>query len=176
MSRVSDLSPSPAAFERELLNEMPVLYRVARRLTGNDSDAEDLVGQVLLIAVRSRTSFDGRHLRSWLVKILKNERLGQIRRRQSRPEVQMEEIVEPSDEGFWEKIRWREVGDRLLVELDRLPEEYRMAVVLCDVEGMSYDEACLAMEVPVGTVRSRLFRGRRILRSRLAHLVGEENQ
>jgi RNA polymerase sigma-70 factor (ECF subfamily) len=159
------------SFEDQVVPEIPVLYRVARRLTRNDAEAEDLVSQTLLLAVRAWDSFDGRHLRSWLVRILRNEFTALRRRVLRKGEVALDDIVEPGDEGFWREINWRMVGDRLVVELDRLPEEYRMAVTLCDVEEMSYEEAAAAMDVPVGTVRSRLFRGRRILRARLVSMV-----
>jgi len=164
------------SFERLVQAELPVLYRVARRLTRSDEDAEDLVGQALLLAARAWDQFDGRHARSWLITILKNEHLGRVRKKSSRPEANIDDVAEPSDEGFWEEISWRAVGEDLLRELDKLPEEYRLAVALCDIEEMSYEEAGMAMEVGIGTVRSRLFRGRRMLRSRLARAIGEDTE
>jgi len=161
------------AFEDVALAELPVLYRVARRLTLSDTDAEDLVGQALLLAARGWNSFDGAHPRSWLIRILKNEHLGMVRKKAGRTIEALEEVPEPLEEGFWEEISWRAVGSDILRELDRLPEEYRIAVALCDVEEMSYEEAATAMEVPVGTVRSRLFRGRRMLRARLVHALDD---
>lgn len=162
------------SFESVALEEIPILHRVARRMTLNDADAEDLVGQALLRAVKAWNTFDGRHPRSWLIRIVKNEHLMKVRHRASRPEIPLEEAVEPTEDGFWEEVSWRAVGDDLLRELDKLPEEYRLAVALCDVEEMSYDDAAEAMDVPVGTVRSRLFRGRRMLRAKLVHLVGDD--
>lgn len=170
---LSTPAPRKPPFDAAVRGELTVLYRVARRLALNESDAEDLVGSTLLQAARAWDGFDGRYLRSWLVQILRNEHLGLLRRRGRRPEASLEEAVEPSDEGFWEAVSWRAVGDDLIRELDRVPEDYRMAVVLCDVEGMAYEEAAKAMGVPVGTVRSRLFRGRRLLRARLVGCVGE---
>jgi len=164
------------SFESIVLEEIPVLYRVARRMTLNDSDAEDLVGQALLRAVKAWNGFDGRHPRSWLIRIVKNEHLMRIRHRATRPEVAMEEVSEPSEDGFWEEMSWRAVGADILRELDRLPEEYRMAVALCDVEELSYEEAAEAMDVPVGTVRSRLYRGRRMLRAALVRSIGGEEE
>lgn len=151
-----------------------MLYRVARRMALNDADAEDLVGQSLLLAAKAWGKFDGRHPRSWLIRIMRNEHTGRIRQRASHPETGLEEVAELSEDGFWEEVSWRAVGTDILRELDRLPEEYRLAVSLCDVEEMSYEQAAEAMEVAVGTVRSRLFRGRRMLRSRLVHAIGEE--
>lgn len=159
------------SFETVVNRELPILYRVAKRLASNSSDAEDLVGGALLLAARAWSNFDGRHPRSWLIRILKNEHLGIVRKRSVRPEVALDDIVEPAEEGFWQAISWKSVGTNILSELDQLPEEYRLAVTLCDVEELSYEEASEAMEVPVGTVRSRLFRGRRLLRARLVGVV-----
>jgi RNA polymerase sigma-70 factor (ECF subfamily) len=158
-------------FEQIALRELPVLYRVARRLTLDDSEAEDLVGQSLLLAAKAWNSFDGRFARSWLIRILKNEHLATRRRKASKPEAALDDVDEPSDEGFWEEVSWRAVGSQVMAELDKLPAEYRMAVALCDVEQLSYEEAAAAMDVPIGTVRSRLFRGRKLLRAKLAHVV-----
>jgi RNA polymerase sigma-70 factor (ECF subfamily) len=143
------------------------------RLTRNTDDAEDLVSQSLLNAHRSWSSFDGSYPRSWLIKILKNEFLSQRRKRSSTANVSIDAIDEPSDEGFWEEVSWSSVGEDIVRELDKLPEEYRIVVALCDVEEMSYEEAAKALEIPIGTIRSRLFRGRRLLRSRLVHVVDE---
>lgn len=168
----SERSPAPkATFESVVLAEIPVLYRVARRLVRSDADAEDLVGQALLLAAKGWAGFDGRHPRSWLIRILKNEHLGRIRSRAAHPEARIDDVPEPMEDGFWEQVSWHAVGENILTELDRIPEEYRMAVVLCDIEELSYEDAAAAMEVAVGTVRSRLFRGRRMLRSRLARYV-----
>jgi RNA polymerase sigma-70 factor, ECF subfamily len=156
------------SFERTALAELGLLYRVARRLVLDSVDAEDLVGQTLCAAARAWSSFDGRHPRSWLLTILKNEHLKGIRRAGSRPRtVPMEDNFEHGDLGFGDEVENRALADRILTELDALPEEFRMAVALCDVEQMSYEEAAKVMRVPVGTVRSRLFRGRRALRERL---------
>ena len=151
--------------------ELATLYRVAVRLCGNSEDAEDLASQTILNAHRAWESFDGAYPRSWLIKILKNEFLAMRRKRGGAGNVSIGQIPEPSDEGFWEEVSWNAVGDNILRELDKLPEEYRLAVSLCDVEEMSYEEAAVALEIPIGTVRSRLFRGRRLLRAKLAHIV-----
>lgn len=161
------------SFESVALAEIPVLYRVAKRMALNDADAEDLVGQALLAGAKAWAAFDGQYPRSWLIRILKNEHLMRVRYRGIRPEVAIDVVEEPSDDGFWQEIAWKSVGEDILRELDRLPEDYRLAVALCDVEEMTYDEAAAAIGVPVGTVRSRVFRGRRLLRARLAHLSGE---
>jgi len=154
--------------------ELPVLYRVARRLTLDPSRAEDLVSQTLLDAARAWDAFDGRFPRSWLIKILQNNFRRDLRRAASQPEtVSLETPVEATCE-IWHELNWRAIGSRLMEELDKLPEEYRLAVTLCDVEELSYEEAADAMGVPKGTVRSRLFRGRRMLRNKLASFVDME--
>lgn len=165
---------APLSFESAVRGELAVMYRIARRLTLNDADAEDLVGQALFQAAKAWGGFDGRFVRSWLIQIVRNEHHGLLRKRARHPETPLEDVGEPSDEGFWEAVSWSAVGDDLLRELDRLPEEYRIAVALCDVEEMAYEEAATALGIPIGTVRSRLFRGRRLLRARLAHCVGPE--
>jgi RNA polymerase sigma-70 factor (ECF subfamily) len=164
-----------ARFEDVARGELSVLFRVAVRLTRHDQDAEDLVSRTLLLAAKAWDNFDGRHARSWLIRILKNEFFNSRRSGKGAGNVALDDVAEPADEGFWVAVSDRALGQALMEELDRLPEEYRLAVVLCDVEEMSYDEAASALEVPIGTVRSRLFRGRRMLRARLSHWT-EENQ
>ena len=157
-------------FETSLRNELPVLFRVAKRLAKSSDTAEDLVGQTLYAAVRFKGSFDGRHLRSWLIKILRNEFNTLIRREAARPTVVLDE-VEGEAESFWEEVQWRVDADTLMRELDNLSEEHRMIIQLCDVEELSYEEAADALDIPIGTVRSRLFRARAKLRDRCADRV-----
>jgi RNA polymerase sigma-70 factor (ECF subfamily) len=152
--------------------ELALLLRVARRLSGNETDAEDLVSQVIVKAIQAWDSFDGRYPRSWLIRILNNEWLQTIRKRKVRQEVSQPEDEEISDDGFWKGIDAQLEATSILKALDRIPEEYRIAVTLCDIEEMSYEEAALTLDVPLGTIRSRLFRGRKMLRARL---TGMEN-
>lgn len=154
-------------FESAVRPELPLLYRVARRLASNADEAEDLVQQTLVKAYRAWDRFDGSYLRSWLMRILRNETAYAKRREASG--VQYAELNEEvgGEDGLWDSVAWRDQAQRILRELDRLPEEYRLAVTLCDVEEMSYEEAAAAMEVPIGTVRSRVSRGRALIRSRL---------
>jgi RNA polymerase sigma-70 factor (ECF subfamily) len=152
-------------FERSLKSELPVLFRVAKRLSRSNEMAEDLVGQTLLAAVKFQSSFDGRHFRSWLIKILRNEFNSLIRRELARPTVVLED-AEGETEDFWEEVNWRVDADTLMRELDQLSEEHRMIIQLCDVEELTYEEASDALDIPIGTVRSRLFRARARLRAR----------
>jgi RNA polymerase sigma-70 factor, ECF subfamily len=161
-------------FESEVRPHLAVLYRVAKRMCCRPEEAEDMVGQTLMKAVRAWDGFDGEYVRSWLIRILRNEVLNKRRDDHAHPAVPLSEPVVEA-ESFWDEVHWRLAAERILEELSDLPDEYRLAVQLCDVEQMTYEEAADAMEVPVGTVRSRLFRGRQILRNRLAGAVVLEN-
>jgi RNA polymerase sigma-70 factor, ECF subfamily len=154
-------------FESAVRPELPLLLRVARRMASNQEEAEDLVQQTIVKAYRAWERFDGSYLRSWLMRILRNETAYAKRREASG--IQYAELNEEvgGEDGLWETVSWRDQASKILQELDRLPEEYRLAVTLCDVEEMSYEEAALAMEVPIGTVRSRVSRGRALIRARL---------
>lgn len=158
-------------FERSVRDELPTLYRVARRMVRSPEEAEDLVQQCLVKAFRAWDRFDGSHLRSWLIRILRNECAS--RHRSLAAQSQEAELEETSAiEGpFWDEVTWRVDAEHVMRELDRLPEEYRTTLQLCDVEQFSYEEAAQAMAIPIGTVRSRLFRARAILRQRLAGIV-----
>ncbi len=153
-------------------SELPVLYRIAMTLTRKPEDAEDLVSQTLYLGAKNWSKFDGAYPRSWLIQILRNEFARVYRQKVSRPTVELDSVQEPSEEGFWKAIDWALVGDGIHQEVRNLPEEYALAVSLCDIEELSYEEAAVAMDVPLGTVRSRLYRGRKLLRARLVRHLG----
>lgn len=160
------------SWEEVALAELPVLYRVAKRLTSNTTLAEDLVAQTLLDAGKAWDAFDGEFTRSWLIRILQNNFKKDIRRAASRPQtLPIEEQIVAKECDVWGELNWGAIGPQIIEEVDSLLEEYRMTITLCDIEEMSYEEAAEAMGVPIGTVRSRLFRARRILREKLAHYV-----
>lgn len=135
-------------------------------------ESEDIVQTTLLKAYGAWDTFDGRYLRSWLIRILRNERLMAIRA--DRNEASLDDGSEfiPTEGPFWDDLNSRLDVEALLKELDALPDIYKLAIQLIDVEQLTYEEAAVAMEVPIGTVRSRLFRGREMLRSRLGHAFG----
>lgn len=164
-------NPKPD-FEKVVDQELPLLYRVALRLTRNPAEAEDLVGQTLYLAARAWAVFDGAHPRSWLLRILRNEHLGSLRKNQNT--TSLDETSEPSTEGYWQEIDWSLVGEQILKVLDMLPEDYRLAVTLCDVEELTREEAAEALEIPIGTINSRLHRGRAMLRAKLATLLPDQ--
>ena len=157
-----------SGFEAAALAELPVLYRVARRMTLNSEAAEDLVSQTLLRAAAGWTGFDGRYARSWLIRIMHNIYSKEMNKLSARPvQVPLEEATATTGD-VWKDLDVRLLSTSIIEELERIPEEYRLAVTLCDMEELSYEEAASAMGVPIGTVRSRLYRGRQILRERLA--------
>jgi RNA polymerase sigma-70 factor (ECF subfamily) len=150
-----------ATFTDVAMEFMPGLYSAALRMTRNRADAEDLVQETYLKAYRSYGSFtEGTNLRAWLYRILTNTYINNYRAAQRRPEVADVEALE------------RFTDEDVKAALEALPEAFRMAVLLADVEGFSYKEISEITEVPIGTVMSRIHRGRRALQKAL-HNVAE---
>ena len=167
-------------FEREALPLLPGLYGAALRLTRNPADAEDLVQETFLRAYRGFAGFsEGTNLKAWLYRILTNSFINTYRKKQREPIT----VEGPDDVDEWylfDRLGSRavegsvedEVLDRLPDEdvkraLEDLPEGFRMAVLLADVEGFSYKEIAEILDIPIGTVMSRLHRGRRALEKAL---------
>jgi RNA polymerase sigma-70 factor (ECF subfamily) len=162
-------------FEVDVLPLVPTLYSGAVRLTKNGADAEDLVQEMLLRAYRAFHRFrPGTNLKAWLFRILTNTFINEYRKRQRRPQIDSDQEIEdwylyskmageglePSAEtSVIESLPDEEVQDALA----SLPDQFRIAVLLADVEGFSYKEIAEITEVPIGTVMSRLHRGRRAL-------------
>lgn len=144
------------------------LYNVAYRLTGNDDDAYDLVQEALLRVRKGLETYQPGSMEGWLSRIVTNVFLDEVRRKRRRPVEVMPEDPErllPATPGADEPTD--RLSDDVQEALRRLPEDFRTAVVLCDVVGLSYEEISDAISVPVGTVRSRIHRGRRLLRAAL---------
>ena len=160
-------------FERAVRPELPVLYRVARRMVRQEADAEDLVQKCLLRAFRAWGSFDGRYVRSWLIKILRNEAIADGRGLEANADLLPLDEATAEVDSVWDQVEWNLRCDRILEELGELSVEHRLPIQLCDVEEFSYEEACEALDIPMGTLKSRLCRGRRLLRDRLIR-EGEE--
>jgi RNA polymerase sigma-70 factor (ECF subfamily) len=158
-----------AAFERYVLPEIEVMMRVALSLTRNRAEAEDLVQDSLLRAYKSIDSFDGRHPRAWLLTIVRNTNINRNRRR--RPELLREPDLpahlEPVAEERAEATVDAQIDGEILRALDDLDEPFRMVVELVDIDGLSYAEAAEVLDVPTGTVMSRLHRARSRVRERL---------
>ena len=159
-------------FERAVRGELAVLYRVARRMGVTQEQAEDIVQTTLIKAYQAWHRFDGRHLRSWLIRILRNERLMTLRSERHEPSLDEPTAYEVPDDTVWNELSWKMEADRVLDELKQMPEIYQLVVQLCDVEQLTYQEASEALSVPIGTVRSRLFRARAMLRNRLQPAEG----
>lgn len=171
----NDSATKREEFEREALVHLDSLFNVALRLTGNSSDAEDLVQDTVLKAYRAWDQFEtGTNCRAWLVTILRNTFINKFRRESRRPSSVHYDSVE--DTSVFEAVQDRDPEGsffRFIVDaevkqaIQGLPEEFRIPLVLSDIEGMSYAEIAHVLELPVGTVKSRLFRGRRRLQKRL---------
>jgi len=162
-------------FEDEALVHLCTLYNVALRLTRDPAEAEDLVQETVLKAYRAWDRYErGTNCRAWLLTILRNTFINDFRKRSKRPDpVPFDAVEEVSvfgdvkDEDPEGSFFRHLVDDEVRRAIDELPEEFRLPVVLSDVEGLSYAEIAEVLELPVGTVKSRLFRGRRRLQRRL---------
>lgn len=162
----------PRDFESSIKDQLPVLYRVAKRMGCTNEEAEDVVQMTIVKAFRAWNKFDGQHLRSWLIRILRNERLMTLRSKdQFHSSLDESEQFEIPDEPFWEDLSFKIQAESVLKELEKLPDIYKMTIHLCDVEELTYEEAAESMDIPVGTVRSRLFRARAMLRENLAPYI-----
>jgi RNA polymerase sigma-70 factor (ECF subfamily) len=175
-----------ARFERDALPYLDQLYGAAMRMTKNPTDAEDLVQETFVKAFAAFDSYtDGTNLKAWLFRILTNTYINTYRKKQREPfqssadellDWQLAEAESHTSTGL--RSAEMEALDRLadadIVEaMAALPEEFRLAVYLADVEGFPYKEIAEIMETPVGTVMSRLHRGRKLLRDSLADYAVE---
>jgi len=170
-----------AHFAEQAMAHMPALYTAALRLTRNPADAEDLVQETYLKAYRAFDSFsEGTNLKAWLYRILTNTYINSYRAAKRRPEVTDVEDVEdlylyhrlaPGDgsgRSAEEEALAGFTDDEVKQAIEALPDVFRIAVLLADVEGFSYREIAEITEVPIGTVMSRIHRGRRALQKTLA--------
>ncbi|HEV7762624.1 MAG TPA: sigma-70 family RNA polymerase sigma factor [Acidimicrobiales bacterium] len=147
------------------------IYTVAYRLTGNHHDAQDLVQEVLLRVQRGLATYRPGSMEAWLGRITTNAFLDDVRRRRRRPSVAVPELPETIESGALaadDALAREALPEHVNRALWALPDDYRAAVVLCDVVGLHYDEIADELGVPVGTVRSRIHRGRALLRRTLA--------
>lgn len=175
-------------FERQALPFLDSLYNTAYRLARNAEDAEDLVQETYLKAYRGFDQFTpGTNLKAWMFKILKNAFINEYRRRQAVPaqsdfaeiEENLESHLRPDAAGQIKDPEQEALEGSLDEDvqraLDELPPDYRIAVVLADLEGFSYKEIADILEIPVGTVMSRLYRGRKLLEEVLLRYARSHN-
>jgi len=176
--RLAEEARDRVRFEEEALELADQMYRVARRLVGSREEAEDLVQDAYARAFRSWRSFrPGTNLRAWLFRILTNLNIDRGRREQRAPDTQ------PIEEGdYYLYNRLEENGgatdvdevverlsqDSIVQALSAVPHDFRDVIVLVDIGDFSYQDAAQILDIPVGTVMSRLHRGRRLLKQALA--------
>ncbi len=175
-----------ANFERDAMQYAPQLYSAALRMTRNPADAEDVVQETFLKAYRAYHTFkEGTNLKAWLYRILTNTYINRYRKQQRRPsEVELGDLqdfylyrrlgeetgAEPSAE---DSVLDQIVDTDVKEALESLPEHFRLPVLLADVEGFSYKEIAQIIDIPIGTVMSRLHRGRKALQQKLWSLAEE---
>ena len=172
-------------FRAEMIPHLDALYNFALRLTTDPTDAEDLVQDTIVKAFRFFNSYEkGTNAKAWLFRILKNSYINNYRKKSKQPyQVDYDEVStyyetvrsEQSDTTDMEDIMYRELlDDQVTRALEKLPEDFRTVVLLCDVEGFTYEEIANMLDVPIGTIRSRLHRGRNLLRAALMEYADQK--
>lgn len=177
-------------FEEEFMPQIDALYNFAYHLTYNEADANDLVQDTYMKAYRFIEKYDiGTNAKAWLFKILKNAYINQYRKKSKRPKkVDFEEIISYQDNDdasissyndLREELFENMMGDEVTNAINSLPIDFRTVILLCDVESFTYEEISKIIDVPIGTVRSRLFRARNMLKEKLkkyAETMGYEDK
>jgi RNA polymerase sigma-70 factor, ECF subfamily len=187
VSRVALSEDERRRSHQDALPMLDSLYGAALRMTRNPADAEDLVQETMLRAYRAFDRFEpGTNLKAWLFRILTNAYINTYRKRQREPQKVSQDQVEDFD--LYQELKdhdsqYSETPESIVLDslldsdivraIEDLPEQFRLAVVLSDMEGFSYAEMAEIMDVPMGTVMSRLHRGRRALQKRLWDLARE---
>lgn len=165
-------------FEEEFLPHINSMYNFAYRLTFEEDDAKDLVQDTYLKAFRFIESFErGTNARAWLFRILKNSFINDFRKKSKQPvKVDYNEVAtyynsEDVDETITPDLRAETVqhmmGDEITNALNALDVDFRTVIILCDLEGFTYEEMAKILDIPIGTVRSRLHRARNLLKDKL---------
>ncbi len=180
MNKDSDIkTKKDKIFNEEFLPHIDALYNFAYHLTYNQEDSNDLVQETYLKAYRFIDSYvSGTNAKAWLFKILKNAFINEYRKRSKQPSrVDYEEVVgyhDSNDSSTVEFLDLRQeiyqgmIGDEVTYALNSLPVDFRLVVLLCDIEGFTYEEIAKITDIPIGTVRSRLHRARNMLKEKLA--------
>ncbi len=171
-------SPADEVFERELLPQLNALTAFAYRLTQDPNDAADLVQNTYLRAYRFIDQYEvGSNAKAWLFRILKNAFLNEYRRRQAKPpQVDYDEVILLEEHNasaipvfvdLRHELFAQLLGDEVTGAINGLPVNFRLVLLLADIEGFTYEEIARITDVPLGTVRSRLHRARGMLKERL---------
>lgn len=172
-------------FKKEFLPHADALYNFAFHLTYNEDDANDLVQETFLKSYRFIDSYQqGTNAKAWLFKILKNAFINDYRRKSKQPsKVDYDEIVsyhDTDEDGHVEYLDLRQelfqgmLGDEITRALNELPVDFKTIILLCDIEEFSYEEIAKIIDIPIGTVRSRLHRARNILKEKLREYALKE--
>lgn len=179
----------PATFSDAAMPLMDQLYSAALRMTRNPSDAEDLLQETYLKAFRGYERFEeGTNLKAWMYRILTNSYINRYRAKQRRPDEsdiadvedmylyrrlggEHSEMGASAEEAFLNEV----TDDAVKAAIEAIPENFRIAVLLADVEGFAYKEIAEILEVPIGTVMSRIHRGRKALEKQLHEYAAERN-
>ncbi|MEI2672964.1 MAG: sigma-70 family RNA polymerase sigma factor [Chitinophagaceae bacterium] len=172
-------------FNKEFLPQMDALYNFAFHLTLDEDDANDLVQETFLKAYRFINSYQqGTNAKAWLFKILKNGFINEYRKKTKQPsKVDYDEVAsfhDTDDEGHVEYLDLRHelfqgmLGDEVTRALNQLPVDFKTIILLCDIEEFSYEEIAKIIDIPIGTVRSRLHRARNILKEKLREYAQKE--
>ncbi len=167
-------------FEEELMPQIDALYNFAYHLTYNEADADDLVQETYLKAYRFISGYEvGTNAKAWLFKILKNAFINHYRKKTKEPtKVDYEEVINhhvDDDEtttnssylDLRQEIFQGMMGDEITIAINSLDVPFRTVILLCDLEGFKYEEISKILDVPIGTVRSRLHRARNMLKDKL---------
>ena len=165
-------------FEEEFYPHADALYNFAFNLTYNEADANDLVQEAYMKAFRFIDKYlEGTNAKAWLFKILKNAFINHYRKASKRPtKVDFEEIVSYQNEedtnysgyiDLRQEIYQTMMGDEVTNAVNELPVDFRTVILLCDIEGFTYEEIAKIIDIPIGTVRSRLHRARNMLKETL---------
>lgn len=170
-------------FDFEFMPHIDSMYNFAYRLTFGEDDAKDLVQETYLKAFRFINSFqEGTNAKAWLFRILKNSFINDFRKKSKEPskvdyhEVETFYNSEDIDKGITTDLRVETVqdmiGDEISNALNALDVDFRTVIILCDLEGFKYDEMAKILDIPIGTVRSRLHRARNLLKEKLSKYAG----
>ncbi len=179
----------PSTFAEQAMPLMDQLYSAALRMTRNSSDAEDLVQETYMKAYRGYDRFqEGTNLKAWMYRILTNSYINRYRQKQRRPDEsdiadvedmylykrlggENSEIGSSAEDAFLDSV----TDDVVKAAIEAIPENFRIAVLLADVEGFAYKEIADILDVPIGTVMSRIHRGRKALEKQLHDYAAERN-